>query len=125
MSAYSAAVADYFRRPVRELGDGIRGEAGSDQRGAVIWLGADVSDGILRNVGFRAFACPHIIAACNRVAEQLEGAPAEALLEIGLDDLLRQFEIPVEKTGKLLILKDAAGACYADYQTRYKASGLA
>jgi NifU-like protein involved in Fe-S cluster formation len=125
MGAYSAVVADYFRRPVRELGNDMRGAAGSDQRGAVIWLGADVCDGILRNVGFRAFACPHIIAACNRVAEQLEGAPAEALLEIGLDDLRRQFEIPVEKTGKLLILQDAAGACYADYQTRYKASGLA
>jgi NifU-like protein involved in Fe-S cluster formation len=97
MDAYSASVADYFRRPVRELGDGIRGDAGSEQRGVIIWLGADVSDGILRNVGFRVFACPHIIAACNRVAEQLDGAPAEALLDIGLDDLRRQFDIPVEK----------------------------
>jgi hypothetical protein len=94
------------------MGTAAVGVAGSEQQGTLISLGVDVKDGLLRNVGFRAFACPHIISACNDVAEGLEGLPPEALLEIDALQLQAKFGIPVEKAGKLLILKDAARACY-------------
>jgi NifU-like protein involved in Fe-S cluster formation len=113
MSAYPQLVLEYFRHPVLSGGAMLRGEAGSVEQGAWICVTADVVVGRLQNVGFHAFACPHIIAACNRAAELLEGAPAEALQDLQLDKLQHEFEIPVEKAGKLLILKDAFANCYA------------
>jgi len=118
MPHYSAQLALYFSRPVLKMGRDIRGEAGSARQGARICFAADVRDNCLHNVGFRAFACPHIIAGCQRIAEQLEGAPADRLRTVPLDDLKAEFDIPIEKAGKLLILKDAIDACYADFQAR-------
>jgi NifU-like protein involved in Fe-S cluster formation len=113
---YTDKVAQYFWRPVRPAGTELRGLAGSMQCGTLIAFTADISAGRLHNLGFRAFACPHIIAACNWCADYLEGRPAEALSQISLDDLRSELDIPVEKAGKLLILQDALLACYADYR---------
>jgi NifU-like protein involved in Fe-S cluster formation len=112
MSAYPESVLAYFHRPVLAGGAMLRGEAGSVGQGTWICVTTDVLGGQLQNVSFRAFACPHIIAACNRAAELLEGSPLEALQDIELDKLQQEFEIPVEKAGKLLILKDAFANCY-------------
>jgi NifU-like protein involved in Fe-S cluster formation len=113
MSAYPESVLAYFHRPVLAGGAMLRGEAGSVGQGTWICVTTDVLDGQLRNVGFRAFACPHIIAACNRAAEMLEGASLQAFEDMQMDKLQHDFEIPVEKAGKLLILKDAFANCYA------------
>jgi len=94
-------------------GTAIRGEAGSVAKGTWVCVTADLADGQLQNVGFRVYACPHIIAACNRAAELLEGAPVVALQELNLEKLQQKFEIPVEKAGKLLILKDALFNAFA------------
>lgn len=112
MTRYAEAVRDYFGPPIRAGGTGLTGEAGSVRQGVWIRVAADEVSGQLQNVGFRVFACPHIIAMCNRAADELEGAPPAALLELPLDEMAREFEIPVEKAGKLLILKDALAACY-------------
>ena len=122
MQQYSAQVRRYFGCPVLRMGRDIRGEAGSARQGARICFAADVQDNCLQNVGFRAFACPHIIAGCHRIAEQLEGAPVDALLDVPLDELKTEFDIPIEKAGKLLIIKDAIDACYADFQARLASS---
>jgi len=119
---YSAQVADYFGRPALSMGCDIRGAAGSTRLGARVCFAADVRDNCLHNVGFRAFACPHIIAGCHRIAEQLEGAPVDALRDVSLDELKTEFDIPIEKAGKLLIIKDAIDACYTDFQARLASS---
>lgn len=120
---YSARVAEYFWRPLGPIGSDIRGSAGSTHSGTAIEVAADVRGGRLQKLGFRVFACPHIIAACNRVAEQLEGAPVDTLSSVDTEGLCAEFDIPVEKAGKLLILQDAARACHADYMARHAASG--
>lgn len=121
MHQHADRVGEYFRRPARPMGADIRGAAGSTQCGTLIEFGAEVHAQRLHKLGFRAFACPHIIAACQRVAEQLEGGPVQALGELRIEELQAEFDIPVEKAGKLLILQDAAQACYSDYQARHAA----
>jgi hypothetical protein len=113
---YSAQVERYFRRPVLPMVGDIRGEAGSVRQGARICFAAYVRDNCLRNVAFRALACPHIIAGCNRIAERLEGAEVNALLAVAMEDIQIEFDIPIEKAGKLLIIQDALQACFADLQ---------
>jgi len=114
-NSYPVTVAQRFRAAPRPMGTALRGAAGSCEQGVLIQVGADVATGRLHKVGFRAFACPHIIAGCDLLAEQLEGQPVEALLEPALLDALKKLEIPAEKAGKILILQDALQDCYAAY----------
>ncbi len=123
MADYSAAVAEYFTHPVHAGGQQISGAAGSLEQGAWISLSADLRAGHLCNMGFRVFACPHIIAACNWLLESLDGKPCEALREVRPEELQLKFDIPVEKAGKLLILQDALHSCYADYAAYSEARG--
>ncbi len=117
MISYSAEVWRYFALPARPPGQMLRGEAGSREQRTWIRFGMDLAAGQLKNVGFRAFACPHIIAACQKAAELLEGAPVGQLSSPALgslqESLQQAFDIPVEKAGKLLILKDALSVCSA------------
>jgi NifU-like protein involved in Fe-S cluster formation len=113
MSRYSATVGEYFPRPVRPGGTDLRGEAGSERAGTQISVAADLAGERLQNVGFRVFGCPHIIALAHRAAELLEGAPVGLLRDLPLEELAQEFDLPVEKTGKLLIMKDALTACFA------------
>jgi len=115
---YNAAVEERFRRPATALGIAIGGAAGSGGQGAVVRFSADLDAGRLCNVGFRACACPHIIAACSLVAEQLDGMAVGKLADLELAEMLQELEIPIEKTGKILILKDALRACHEDFKFR-------
>jgi hypothetical protein len=108
MNAYNDAVDLYFSRPPASYAGAYCGAAGDLKAGIRIGLRASVgSDQKLHEVGFRAFACPHIIAACQRLTETLEGQPVAALGEIDWLGLQQMFAMPVEKAGKLLILQDA------------------
>ena len=117
MQGYNAEVARYFRPPPAGMSRELLVRAGSERQSVIVELYADIADQTLRNVGFRVFACPHIIAACQKAAEMLEGAPVGQLggsALISLQESLQQeFDIPVEKAGKLLILKDALSVCSA------------
>ena len=117
-SVYNAAVAEHFRRPPAAAGVAISGSAGSSSQGAVVRFGADLEGECLCNVGFRAWACPHIIAACSLITERLEGSEADQLAGLNLAEMLQELEIPVEKTGKILILKDALRACHDGFKSR-------
>ena len=70
---YSSRTREYFDRPVLPCDGKLRGEAGSVAQGALIVVAVDVEDGKLSNLGFRAYACPHIIAAAHRATELLAG----------------------------------------------------
>jgi hypothetical protein len=56
---------------------------------------------------FLAFACPHTIAVSAWLAEQAVGHRVRALLPQGIPELRDRFAVPVEKTGRLLIIEDA------------------
>lgn len=120
-AAYNRAVSERFRRPAVTAGKAISGQAGSMSAGAVVCFSADLEAGRLSNMGFRAWACPHIIAACSLIADHLEGAAVQQMAGLATDGLLRELEIPVEKAGKILILKDALRACYEDFEAHWGA----
>ena len=88
-----------------------RGAAGSRARG--IWVQFDVQIGsrhqesIVEAVRFLAYACPHVIAVADWVAQKAVGGPSEPVLPERVPALRERFEVPVEKLGRLLIIEDA------------------
>ncbi|MEC9375523.1 MAG: hypothetical protein VYA80_04035 [Pseudomonadota bacterium] len=121
MTNYNDVVSQLFFLPIKDFTGEYRGQACRDDLGTKIALSASLNS---RNkfcqLSCRAFACPHIIAACNWLIESLEDQPVKALDDIDWNYLQEMLDIPTEKAGKLLILKDAIIDLRSDI--RYRAN---
>lgn len=88
-----------------------RGMAGSRATGT--WIQFDVRTGgeqqrsIIEAARFLAYACPHVIAVADWVAEAALGRPAEPVLPESVQRLRERFDVPIEKLGRLLVIEDA------------------
>lgn len=97
--------------PVDEAARTVIGTAAD--RSLNVWLRFVVAatGGRVASVRYNVYGCPHVIAACDRVAEMLEGQPISALRQLDLDRLSRELDVPREKFGKLLRIEDALSEC--------------
>lgn len=116
---YSPRVRELFATAPRAgalpAGTGSRrtGEAMALDRGAWARFETRIRGGVVAEARFRAWGCPHVLAACALVAARLEGrAPGEAP---GTDaaTLAADLEAPPEKLGRLLVVEDAVTALAA------------
>ena len=78
-----------------------------DDQGVSIELFAGLSGEDVEVLRFRAYGCPHLIAAAEQVCAEFEGQPAASLLEFSSAGLMKTLAVPVEKTGRILVLEDA------------------
>jgi len=116
---YSARVRELFaaapRAGAMPAGEGavIVGEAEALERGAWVRLEARVVDGVVVMARFRAWGCPHVLAACALAAERLEGrAPGQAP-DLTAAALATALDAPAGKLGRLLVVEDAVTALAA------------
>jgi NifU-like protein involved in Fe-S cluster formation len=114
----SAAVRARFRslRHAGELAASatdllVQGEAGREQRGTRVRFTLQLQGQRVHQARYRAYGCPHTLAACEWVAERLEQAPVSALGTPA--EWARELDIPPAKLGRLLILEDALRAALA------------
>ena len=113
LGPYNAAVRAAFRDPRHAAaalaGSGQRFESRASESlsGAQIVLIAVVDDGVLGAFRFRVFGCPHLIAAAEACCERFEGGPVKELQNFAVSDLMETLGVPVEKTGRILLLEDA------------------
>jgi len=56
---------------------------------------------------FRAWGCPHLIAGAEAACAALEGHAVAGLPMWTSADLMQDLPVPVEKTGRILVLEDA------------------
>jgi NifU-like protein involved in Fe-S cluster formation len=85
----------------------FRGAAGSLERGTWVQFDLQINAGAVSAARFLAFGCPHTIAVSAWLAEQAVGRPVKPLLSEGVQALRERFAVPVEKTGRLLVIEDA------------------
>jgi NifU-like protein involved in Fe-S cluster formation len=78
-----------------------------DDQGVRIRLAARAEAGRISTMRFEAWGCPHVIAAAEAICARLEGASAADLLDFSANDLMENLPVPVEKTGRILVLEDA------------------
>ncbi len=92
-----------------------RGEAGSIEAGTWVVVTASIRGEQVDRLEARVYGCPHTMAACDRVVQLLTGGTAAGLGTLDPLALAAALEIPVEKTGRLLIIQDALRNCLADW----------
>lgn len=116
---YCTEVLALFADPVHagdlEASSGrvLQGEAVALDRTAWVALSALCRDGRVIQVRWRAWGCPHLLAACELTAAQLEGRSLESLARFSLTELAARLEVPTEKLGRLLVIEDAQRALAA------------
>jgi NifU-like protein involved in Fe-S cluster formation len=91
----------------------LHGAAGEVARGVRVEFDARVRAGRIVECRFRAYGCPHVIAAASWVAEQAEGRPANDTDWVEPRRLADFLEAPPHKLGNLLVVEDAYRACLA------------
>ena len=110
--------ADPYGRTVRELFANPR-HAGDltnatvvqlAKQGIRLQLAARESDGRIESLRFLAYGCPHVIAACEQFCRTFEGHPIAAVDGFLAADIMRDLSVPVEKTGRILVVEDAVRA---------------
>lgn len=110
---YNALVREYFRQPRHAgplpPGGARRAEASLAQPGARLHLAAVVDGGTVLAMRFGAYGCPHLIAAAEWLCRRCEGAGPEVLDGLPRNELISALSVPVEKTGRILLLEDTLG----------------
>ena len=121
---YSELVAGHFDAPAH-VGplDGDRsnvftGAAGRREGSLQVCFEARIQAGRIDDMAFQAYGCPHAIAACSLVNVRLTGRSAPELECVDVRALIGELEVPVEKTGRLLILQDALHDCFRAWDNR-------
>jgi NifU-like protein involved in Fe-S cluster formation len=104
---YSATVRELFADP-RHGGDLANATAIElAQQGIRIRLALSQADGRIESLCFQAYGCPHVIAACELFCRTFEGRPIAAIDGFRAADIIRDLSVPVEKTGRILVVEDA------------------
>lgn len=115
---YNHAVRRHFANPAHagDLQEGypraVTAEVSGSEAGSKVLLAARIDGDTIACIRYRVFGCPHLIAAAEELCRRLEGAPVDALQDVPVAQLMEVLEVPVEKTGRLLLLEDAALALH-------------
>ncbi len=100
-----------------DLGPGggsvLVGESAAPERGAWARFAARVVDGRVQEARFRAWGCPHVLAACELAASRLEGHPPGRAGGLSAATLAAALDLPAQKLGRLLVIEDALAALAA------------
>ena len=107
---YSSIVLDRFERPInagRLHGRDVTGAAGDESLGTRVEFDFRVREGVVERGSFRAYGCPHAIAAASWVAEAAEGRRLKDTAWLNALELAKVLAVPDHKLGVLLVVEDA------------------
>lgn len=78
-----------------------------DDQGVRLELSATVDMGAVASLRFRAWGCPHVIAAAEAACAEIEGCPVSDLEIFTVADLMQSLAVPAEKSARILVIEDA------------------
>ena len=84
-------------------------------QGAEVLLEAGIAEGIITEMRYRVRGCPYLIAAAEALCKEREQGAVAALSSFALAELMEMLAIPVEKSGRILLLEDALKSLWAQY----------
>ena len=104
---YSGRVRELFASPAHAGALEVGHRYAIDDQGIRLALTATLDGATVEAMAFQAYGCPHVIAAAEAACAELEGRSAVELLEFSSSGLMKSLAVPVEKTGRILVLEDA------------------
>jgi len=104
---YSARVRELFAaaRHVGVIEDGVVVHV--EDQGVRVELSARVKGNRVSELRFRAWGCPHLIAAAEAFCTGFERQQVAHLKSFTASGLMQTLAVPIEKTGRILVLEDA------------------
>jgi NifU-like protein involved in Fe-S cluster formation len=109
---YSALVRRLFRMP-QHCGSIAQGpHTLLETQGVRVQLSAGLASDRLAALRFLVWGCPHLIAAAEAFCDQYESRRIDELETFRATDLMQTLAVPVEKTGRILVLEDAVQALW-------------
>ena len=105
---YSERVRELFEAP-QHAGD-LENPAARvqiNEQGVRLALAAAMDGDIIVSLRFRAWGCPHLLAAAEAFCRTYEGRPAPALAAFRAAEIMQTLPVPREKLGRILVLEDA------------------
>lgn len=104
---YSARVRALFADPAHA--GQLANAAGVlvEDQGVRMAFSAQLAAGRIDTLRFQAWGCPHVIAAAEAFCADYEGRSTAELLDFSTSDLMQSLSVPVEKTGRILVIEDA------------------
>ena len=77
------------------------------EQGVRLALAVATDGDIIVGLRFRAWGCPHLLAAAEAFCRAYEGRPASALAAFEAAEIMQTLPVPREKLGRILVLEDA------------------
>lgn len=111
---YNPLVSDCFENPAHagdlpgEYADTRHADVLDPGSGSRLQLFAGIERGRISALRFRAWGCPHFLAAAELYCREYEGRELASSGEVDVTDMLDKVAAPVAKTGRLLLIADAA-----------------
>jgi cysteine desulfurase len=87
-----------------------QGRAGRQADGTRVSFELQIADGTVKSARFSAYGCPHTVAVVAWLCEVMEGRRLDAGIPGTPAGWAREFDVPAEKLGRLLIVEDALRA---------------
>ena len=104
---YNARVREFFTAPAHAGGLEVGASVLATDQGVRVELSASVADGHISALRFRAWGCPHLLAAAEWVCRHYEGEAVDALEKFPIARIMDDLAVPAEKTGRILVVEDA------------------
>lgn len=103
---YNAKTREYFADP-RHAGDLDGMVVGYfEDQGIRLQIGASLAENSLNVLRFRCWGCPHAVAAAEAFCRRYEGRALMELEAFDTAQIMSDLGVPVEKTGRILVLED-------------------
>ncbi len=118
-TTYNEAVRGYFANPAHagdlqgSFDQTLAADVAESESGAQVVLAAGIQAGKIAKMAYRAWGCPHLIAALELVCETLVNQPVESLEIFDSADITQNLAVPTEKSGRILLVEDALAALWA------------
>jgi len=90
-----------------QVGEVLSASAGSREHGASVRLYLEVQDARVQTIRYQAYGCPHFLAACESLAQWLEGRALSELSQWRWRDVETELAVPASKRSRLLVLDEA------------------
>jgi cysteine desulfurase len=96
-------------------GGTVTGEAGNREHGAEVEVTLRIEHDRIAEARFRAFGCPHLLAAASWAVERLTGSGVNEVGAWGWEEAAGELQVPAAKFGRLITLQDAIRAAVRNW----------